>query len=147
MKIFDAWPLIRFPILAEYFLCMLQKLLLPLCNLARMNLVMLGKFNDHLVALPGIQRHLGLERRCMIPSWSFAHMLILLGFIIEQLSHLCPCPEGFARPALVHNVYGIFFNSFSHNIRIVFCKQFKGGKRSSTVGGNSDSYFNTWIPH
>jgi hypothetical protein len=28
----------------------------------------------------------------MIPSWSFAHFLILLGFIIEQINHLCTCP-------------------------------------------------------
>ncbi len=28
----------------------------------------------------------------MIPSWSFAHFLILLGCIIEQSSHLCTCP-------------------------------------------------------
>ena len=28
----------------------------------------------------------------MIPSWSFAHILILLWVIIEQLPHLCTCP-------------------------------------------------------
>jgi hypothetical protein len=28
----------------------------------------------------------------MIPSWSFAHVLILLWNIIEQLPHLCTCP-------------------------------------------------------
>jgi len=28
----------------------------------------------------------------MIPSWSFAHILILLGFTIEHLPHLCTCP-------------------------------------------------------
>ncbi len=27
----------------------------------------------------------------MIPSWSFAHILILLWVIIEQFSHLCTC--------------------------------------------------------
>ena len=37
-------------------------------------------------------RHFGLECRRMIPSWSFAHILILLGFIIEHLPHLCICP-------------------------------------------------------
>ena len=28
----------------------------------------------------------------MIPSWSFAHIIILLKLIIEQLYHLCTCP-------------------------------------------------------
>src|SRR5664280_2119744 len=92
MKVFDVWSLIRLPIFAKYFLCVCQKLLLPFCNLVRMNLVAFGNLYYRLVTFQGIQCHFCLKYRRMIPSWSFAHILILLGFIIEHLPHLCTCP-------------------------------------------------------
>jgi hypothetical protein len=72
VNIFGVWPLIRFPILAKYFLCMLQTLLLSLCNLVRMNLLTLGNLNNSLVSFQGFQNYFCLEYRRKIPSCVFA---------------------------------------------------------------------------
>ena len=61
MKLLDARALFGFPVLAENVCRALQKLLLPLCNLVRMNLIPLGQLNDRLIALQGIQREFPLN--------------------------------------------------------------------------------------
>jgi hypothetical protein len=60
----------------------------------------------------------------MISSWSLAHSLILLGFIIEQFPHLCTCPvfpdplctleSGAAQSALSgHSIFDIALGNIS----------------------------------
>ena len=55
-----------------------QKLLLPLRDEVRVDLVTLGQFNDRLFSLQGIQGYLCLECRRVVPSWSFCHLRLLL---------------------------------------------------------------------
>jgi hypothetical protein len=54
----------------------------------------------------------------MIPSWSFAHILILLRVIIEQLPHLCTCPvlPDPLFPKLIKNAVDVLFRQMAFNL-------------------------------
>ena len=71
----------------------LQQLALPTRNLIRMNVVLLSKFSQGLVAPQRLKRYFGLEQGNGsdggVVSWS----LLLSMVRIEQFIHLCLCPE------------------------------------------------------
>lgn len=51
----------------------LQQLLLPLLDLVRMDVELLGEFRQRLVSTDGRQRHLRLKSRTMVPAWLSRH--------------------------------------------------------------------------
>jgi len=52
-----------------------QKLALPLCDLVGMHIKLLRQLRKRLFALDRGQGHLRLEYRCVVPTWTSAHLL------------------------------------------------------------------------
>jgi hypothetical protein len=77
----------------EYLFWLLQKLFLPLRHLVWMHLVSLGQFHKGLPDFERLHGYLHFECSAVVPSGSFAHLLLLSwSLILEQLHHLCRCP-------------------------------------------------------
>lgn len=82
---------------AEHVGRALQQLAPPLGHLVGVNVVLLRDLGDRLVALDGVQGHLGLERRRVVATGSSAHLsapdLGLYPRPAEQLIHFAACSE------------------------------------------------------
>src|SRR3954465_11637900 len=76
--------------------CPVKKLCLPLGDLVRVNVELLSKLGQRLVALYGGQSHLRLEGRCVVPAWSFGHRLSwspAILAVVRQKLHLSRCSD------------------------------------------------------
>ena len=61
---------------AEYSGSPLQKLRLPLRDLVDVNVELLRQFDQRLLALQGSQRNFRLERRAVVPAYSFRFVIV-----------------------------------------------------------------------